>query len=89
MRNDMTQIDIPLDLAERLTEAAGDLGLLPWGLINKLLSDAQWAQSIQAAKSAMREASEETWADYEADVWSLDDWQSTPASSGDAHQTND
>lgn len=64
MRGDMTEIAVPIDLRDRLTEAAGDLGMLPWGLIDKLLRDFLWAEQVAEAKRAMANTSAEEWADY-------------------------
>ena len=64
MPHDMTQIDLPVELHDRLVETARDLGLLPWGLLRTLLDDYEWSLRVKEAKRAMREASPEVWAEY-------------------------
>jgi len=64
MRDDMTQIDLPIELRDRLNERATDAGLLPWGLLRKLLDDYEWSLRMNDVKRAMRDAPPEVWADY-------------------------
>ena len=64
MRDDMTQIDLPIELRDRLDEHARDAGLLPWGLLRKLLDDYEWSLDVNEARRAMRDASPEVWSEY-------------------------
>jgi len=64
MRNDMTQLDLPIELRDRLNERATDAGLLPWGLLRKLLDDYEWSLKIDEARRAMQSAPPEVWAEY-------------------------
>lgn len=71
MHDDMTQIDLPIELRDRLNERATDAGLLPWGLLRKLLDDYAWSLDVKEARRAMRDASPEVWSEYMDEIRSI------------------